>query len=82
MTNILRNIDISIRKKGDFHPLGRLPIHRLNLGVVQEQFVLIDIVIFFIVPGCVLMLHWSAMVSATMRPTMQTATMMVGTAVL
>ena len=48
LTNILRNIDISrIRKKGDFHPLGRLPIHRLNLGVVQEQFVLIDIVIFF-----------------------------------
>ena len=27
------------------------------------------------------MLHWQAMVSATMRPTIRTATMMVGTAV-
>ena len=51
--------------------------------MVQEQLVLIDIVIFFIVPGCVLMLHWSAMVFCNdERPTMQTATMMVGTAVL
>ena len=30
----------------------------------------------------IIMLHWSAMVSVTMRPTIQSATMMVGIAVL